>query len=89
MLKTLKNVWTSKEFNIGDYVLITYPNRPPHKLAPKLRGPLIIVDKSHPDIFVCRDLVTEKDISVHIERLREFKHEAMPEDEAIQLLQLY
>jgi hypothetical protein len=72
-------------FNIGDYALVTYPNRPPHKLAPRYRGPMVIVDQKHPDIFVCRDVITEKDISVHVDRLLEFRHDKPPTDDFVAL----
>ena len=72
-------------FNIGDYALVTYPNRPPHKLAPRYRGPMLIVDQKHPDIFVCRDIITEKDISVHVDRLLEFRHDKPPTDDFVAL----
>ena len=37
------------EFQVGNYVLLKYPNRPPNKLAGLYRGPLIIVAIERPN----------------------------------------
>eukprot|EP00595_Chromulina_sp_UTEXLB2642_P002028 CAMPEP_0196762882 /NCGR_PEP_ID=MMETSP1095-20130614/3014_1 /TAXON_ID=96789 ORGANISM="Chromulina nebulosa, Strain UTEXLB2642" /NCGR_SAMPLE_ID=MMETSP1095 /ASSEMBLY_ACC=CAM_ASM_000446 /LENGTH=1512 /DNA_ID=CAMNT_0042114961 /DNA_START=95 /DNA_END=4633 /DNA_ORIENTATION=- len=55
--------------SVGDYVLISYPNKPPSKLSPLYRGPLIIVNKERDDIVTCRDLITDKIFDVHINRV--------------------
>jgi hypothetical protein len=59
-----------EDLTIGEYVLVTYPERPPDKLSPVYQGPFIIVDKKRDDIFICRDLLTEKDVEFHADRLR-------------------
>jgi hypothetical protein len=60
-------------FNVGDYCLITYPTRAPHKLSPVYRGPYLIVQKIRDDIFTVKDLLTGKNLDFHIDRLRVFK----------------
>jgi hypothetical protein len=58
-------------FDIGDYVLLSYPNRPPNKISPIYRGPLVIVDKEDA-VYTCSDLISNKNIRVHADRLRKF-----------------
>jgi len=69
--KNANNVKAIK-FNVGDYVLIDYPNRPPHKLSAIYRGPMKILGKIRDDIFECYDLVSNKSVRFHIDRLRTF-----------------
>ena len=59
-------------FEVGDYVLMSYPERPPHGLAPRYRGPMVVVEKPHKDICVLGDLVTQKNVRCHVDRLRKF-----------------
>lgn len=59
-------------FNIGEYVLITYPIRPPSKLSPIYRGPLIIVEQVHENIFKCQDIISKKILELNVDRLRKF-----------------
>ena len=59
------------EFEVGDYVLVSYPERPPTKLAPRWRGPLIIVD-SQGTTYKCQDLSTKKLQDFHITRLKKY-----------------
>jgi hypothetical protein len=61
------------KFDVGDYVLVTYPVQPPSKLSPIYRGPLMVVEKVRDDIVKCRDLVSTKLVELHVDRLREFK----------------
>jgi len=35
---------------VGDYVLLTYPNRPPNKLSGMYRGPMVITVMDRPDL---------------------------------------
>jgi hypothetical protein len=58
-------------FDVGDYVLLSYPNRPPNKINPIYRGPLVIVDKED-SVYTCSDLISNKNIRVHADRLRKF-----------------
>ena len=60
-------------FNVGDYCLITYPTRAPHKLSPLYRGPYLIVKKIRDDIVSVKDLLTSKILDFHVSRLRVFK----------------
>ena len=62
------------KFAAGDYVLLTYPNRPPNKLAGMYRGPKFITSMDRPDLVKVRDLITNKESMVHANRLRPFKH---------------
>jgi len=61
------------KFSAGDYVLLTYPNRLPNKLAGMYRGPMVIsIDRL--DLVKVRDIITNKESMVHANRLRPFKH---------------
>jgi hypothetical protein len=62
------------KFSIGDFVLLSYPSRPPNKLAGLYRGPMIITSIDRPDIIQVRDLITNKLSMVHTSRLRAFRH---------------
>ena len=57
------------QFEVGDYVLLQYPTRPPSKLSPIYRGPMIIIEKMRDNLFQCLDLVPNSKINVHIDRL--------------------
>jgi hypothetical protein len=57
----------------GDYVLMTYPARPPNKLASRYRGPLIVHEMERDDIVKVMDLVKDKVYEVHINRLHKLK----------------
>ncbi len=47
VVRTKGNV---NDLQIGEYVLVTYPERPPDKLSPMYQGPFIIVDKN---VMIC------------------------------------
>lgn len=50
----------------GSYVLVNYPQRPPNKLLPVMRGPYIVVEvKSRGNVLVVQDINTLKVIEVH------------------------
>jgi hypothetical protein len=73
-------------FHEGQYVLLQYPNRPPHKLAGLYRGPMVIQSIDRPDLIKVRDLLNNKISLVHTSRLRVFNHPAdMTEEEATAL----
>ena len=57
-------------FDVGDYVLVSYPNGPPHKLSSLYRGPMKIIEKKTPYIFVVADLLSNRESQVHVNRLR-------------------
>lgn len=42
-------------FSVGDYVLVNYPERPPHKLASKWFGPMLVTEISG-NTLTCSDL---------------------------------
>jgi hypothetical protein len=71
---------------VGDYVLVRYPARPPNKLSGLYRGPLIVLAKERDDILDLLDLVTNKRIQVHVERLVPF--ETSPDVTPAQLVEL-
>ena len=45
------------KFSAGNYVLLTYPNRPPNKLAGMYRGPMIISSIDRPYLVTVRELL--------------------------------
>jgi hypothetical protein len=71
------------EFKVGDYAMITYPTKPPHKLSPLYRGPCQIVAKVRDDIFSLKDLVSGKVINFHVDRLRLFNLSSATTDETL------
>jgi hypothetical protein len=60
------------EVLVGDYVLMEYPVKAPHKLSPRYRGPLVVLAKPHPDIWLLGDLITKKELRCHTSRLKKF-----------------
>jgi hypothetical protein len=74
------------KFEVGDYVLLQYPNKPPDKLSGLYRGPMEIISVDRPDIIKVRDLTTDKVSSVHTSRLRPFRHPAEMTKEEIEVL---
>jgi hypothetical protein len=70
------------EYQIGDYVLLSYPSRPPSKLAGLYRGPMMIHRKLRKDMYEVIDLITNKISQVHISRLHILvvPPDATPED---------
>lgn len=61
-------------YEVGDYVLVSYPERPPSKLAPRWRGPMVVAEVPRVDgsTVVCQDLRTQKLLTFHISRLRPY-----------------
>ena len=73
-------------FNINDYVMVTYPTRAPTKLSPLYRGPFRIVGQERDDIFSLLDLVTQKTLRFHVDRLRPFnKDEDFADPQALEI----
>ena len=66
--KKIKKEENPKEFDVGDYVLVTYPTRRPNKLSSLLRGPLLIVAKRN-NTYDCLDIITNHVLSYDISRL--------------------
>jgi hypothetical protein len=66
-----RNVKTS--FKIGECVLVSYPSRPPSKLAPKWRGPLMVIDVIDENTYQLQHLNDVSRIEkMHISRLRRY-----------------
>jgi hypothetical protein len=63
-------------FKVGEYVLLRYPERPPDKLSGLYRGPLVITAMERQDIVKVLDLVTNKTMDVHLDRLKKYHHSA-------------
>jgi len=58
-------------YNVGEYVLWAYPNRPPSKLAPKWRGPYLILEaEAEKNKYVIQHLNTNKIHIAHVESLK-------------------
>ena len=55
-----KDVEVTK-FSVGDYVLLTYPNRPPNTLAGMYRGPMVITVMDRPDLAKVKNLITNRE----------------------------
>jgi len=56
----------------GDYVLKTYPERPPSKLSPKYQGPFVVVDKMGTNTYSIQHCFTGRTIQADISDLRQF-----------------
>jgi len=56
-------------FDVEDYVLLTYPSRPPSKLAGLYRGPMVVNRRLRQDLYEVRDLITDRLSDVHISRM--------------------
>lgn len=69
-------------FGEGDYVLASYPARPPSKLAPKWRGPFLLVEING-STGVCQDLGSLRLVRFHLSRLR--KYDASMTDDPVAL----
>jgi hypothetical protein len=67
------------EFLIGSYVLLDYPDSPPTRLHARKRGPFEVV-KFHKNSYTLRDLVTQKELTVHITRLTPFEYDPLYTD---------
>ena len=74
------------KFEVGQYVLLKYPNKPPDKLSALYRDPMEIVAMERPDIVKVRDLTTDKVSVVHTSRLRVFRHPAEMTPEELEVL---
>ena len=62
------------EYENGEYVLVSYPERPPTKLHPKWRGPMVVVGHTN-HVYECQDLNDMKLQKVHISRLKPYRVE--------------
>jgi hypothetical protein len=62
---------SNSNFQLGDYVLVKYPSRPPTKLSPILKGPMVIIEKLNHG-FLCQDLITQSQLEISEDRLTKF-----------------
>ena len=60
-------------FEVGEYVLLTYPSGPPNKFKTNLKGPLQ-VEKRNGDHYDLRDLRSGKSITIHVSRMSKYNH---------------
>ena len=76
------------KFEIGQHVLLKYPNKPPDKLSALYRVTMEIVAiiLNRPDIVKFRELTTNKVSSVHTSRLRIFRHPTQMSKEELEAL---
>ena len=68
------------EFRSGQYVLKEYPEsrlgkQPPHKLMPNRQGPFLVVNSSG-SLVTIKNLVTNKNSTVHMSQLVPFKNDS-------------
>ena len=59
------------EFESGDYVLVSYPTRPPSKLHGKWRGPYAVVEKTN-NQYKCQDLCSNRVLEFDVTRLKKW-----------------
>ena len=67
------------EFPLNSYVLLDYPDNPPTRLHSKKRGPFQVVTFNKNN-YTLRDLVSQKEFSVHITRLTPFEYDPLYTD---------
>ena len=69
-------------FNVGDCVLVSYPNQAPSKLHPRWRGPMIVMSIAG-NTYECQDVLTQETSEFDVSRLKLYKHdEAVAAEEA-------
>jgi hypothetical protein len=68
--------------SVGEYCLLSYPDRPNHKLLPVWRGPYLIMDIQRPDILTLQNLISKRMQEVHVDRVKIFypPSNVMPDD---------
>ena len=59
------------EFEVGQLVLVSYPDRPPSKLSPRWQGPMAVVSREGVRYDV-QDLLDMSIKSVHVSRLKAY-----------------
>lgn len=62
-----------KGFEVGNYVLVKYPNRPPTKISPLFRGPMVILENLGNNGYLCKDIISGTEIQVANNRLKAFR----------------
>jgi transposase InsO family protein len=63
-------------YSVGDYVLVSYPDRAPSKLHPRWRGPMIVLSVAG-NTYDCQDVLTQETSEFDISRLKMYKHDAV------------
>jgi hypothetical protein len=63
----------SLDINVGDYVLASYPDNPPTKLAPLYRGPMIVLEKIRNEGYICQDIISQHQLQISKDRIKRFK----------------
>ena len=58
---------------VGDYVLVAHPDRPPTKLSPKWRGPMLVVGTDERGGYEVQDLGNLKVRTAHVDRLTPYR----------------
>jgi hypothetical protein len=61
------------DINVGDYVLVSYPEGPPTKLTPVYRGPMLVLEKIRDEGYLCQDIITQSQLQVSNDRIKRFK----------------
>jgi reverse transcriptase-like protein/integrase-like protein/chromodomain-containing protein len=61
----------------GDFVLVSYPSRPPSKLSPRWRGPFLILERQN-NTYVCQDILTNSTLTFDASRLVQWEESAVP-----------
>jgi len=60
------------DIEIGDYVLVKYPNGPPTKLHAPYRGPMMVLEKIRDEGLLVQDIVTQMQLQVSNDRVKKF-----------------
>ena len=61
----------SDHFEPGEYVCVSYPSRPPHKLSPRWRGPMIVVSRNK-NLYDCHDVISHTILQFDFDRLKRY-----------------
>jgi hypothetical protein len=73
------------EYEIGELVLLSYPERPPHKLAPRWQGPFEVRIRDR-NVYELLDWDTDKTLRVDVKRLRPYV--TRPGEDPVQVAQV-
>jgi hypothetical protein len=60
------------DVEVGDYVLVKYPNGSPSKLHSPFRGPMSVLRKIRDEGLECVDIITQQTIQVSNDRVKKF-----------------
>lgn len=83
-LKTrVRSLGGEDSLDIGEWVLVKYEERPPNKLAPRLRGPYKVIAKRDENMYTLEDPVVEgHTFEKHISELHPMQHQELTDDSA-------